>query len=226
MVSMIMGRFVLGRKYTAMQVISVFMVTLGVIFSSSSASNMYAAHVLSMDRYMTGILFLTIALILSGILGVVQDRTYSHFHTQDGSPWQESMFYLHFLSLPMFIFVRGNIATQLRTLQASPPIFWNHSSPYISVVPTSHVILALNVLTQLICAAGVNRLTSHASSLTVNLVLVVRKAASLIISVMLFANHDGDQTEKLLLWGGATLVFAGTIMYSLSKRQLDRKKTE
>jgi solute carrier family 35 (UDP-xylose/UDP-N-acetylglucosamine transporter), member B4 len=206
------------------QTVSILMVTLGVIFTTSSASKKSAAHDPSSGQYMTGILLLSIALILSGFLGVVQDHAYSQYRIQGGSPWRESMFYLHFLSLPMFIFARENITNQLKTLNASPHFVLNYGIPCTLPVPTSFLLLVLNVLTQLFCVAGVNRLTSRVSSLTVTLVLVIRKAASLMISVMLFGSHDMDWSDKLLLWGGATLVFAGSIMYSMPNRQIDGKK--
>ncbi len=51
-------------------------------------------------------------------------------------------------------------------------------------VPTIYFPLVLNTITQLVCVAGVHRLTTRVSSLTVTLILVVRKAVSLVISVI------------------------------------------
>jgi UDP-xylose/UDP-N-acetylglucosamine transporter B4 len=51
-------------------------------------------------------------------------------------------------------------------------------------IPHIYLPLLMNTLTQLFCVAGVHRLTTRVSALTVTLVLVVRKAASLIISVL------------------------------------------
>ena len=51
-------------------------------------------------------------------------------------------------------------------------------------IPHVYLPLILNTVTQLLCVAGVNRLTTRVSALTVTLVLVVRKATSLIISVV------------------------------------------
>lgn len=193
------------------------MVTLGVILTTLSASNKPSDNLTPANRYMTGIGLLTVALVLSGFLGIVQDRTYSKYHTEGGSPWQESMFYLHFLSLPMFFAVRNDIVLQLHTFRAGPSISWT------SQVPQSYFALALNVFTQLLCAAGVNRLTSRVSSLTVTLVLVVRKAVSLFVSLFLFGVADMDQSQKLLLWTGATLVFIGTVVYSIPRQKIKEK---
>lgn len=203
------------------------MVTLGVTLTTLSASNSPPTRDSSTGQYITGILLLTIALILSGFLGILQDSTYSKYRLQGGTPWQESMFYLHFLSLPMFLSVRGDIMSQLTSFRASPPISRDPWTPSVlPSIPTSYFVLALNVFTQLFCVAGVNRLTTRVSSLTVTLVLVVRKAVSLVISVVLFENNDMDQSQKLMLWGGAMLVFAGTVTYSVPRQQTNNKKND
>lgn len=78
-------------------------------------------------------------------------------------------------------------------------------------IPSFYFPLMLNVVTQLVCVSGVHRLTSRVNSLTVTLVLVVRKAASLAISVTLLKQSKGGEA---LLWIGAGLVLAGTIGYT------------
>ena len=85
------------------------------------------------------------------------------------------------------------------------------------------VILGLNVFTQLVCVAGVNRLTSRVSSLTVTLTLAVRKAVSLIVSLTLFGDRGMDLQQRFLLFGGAGLVFVGTVLYSMSNQQKQKK---
>lgn len=169
-------------------------------------------------QYFTGIAILSAALVLSGLLGVVQDRAYSKFRGAGDTPWKESMFYLHFLSMPMFLSLKGDITEQLYTLHQTSA-FSTSSLPFPSPFPIAYLLLGLNVLTQLVCVAGVNRLTSRVSSLTVNLTLVVRKAVSVIISLTLFGDKGMDQQQRLLLFGGAGLVFFGTILYPLSKQQ-------
>jgi len=221
-VNMIMGRFILGRSYTLSQMLSVVMVTIGVILTTTSATSTLPAHDSSMQQYMTGVVVLTVALILSGLLGMVQDWTYTKFRSQGGSPWQESMFYIHFLSLPMFFPVLNDIGAHLKVLHASPTLAL---LPHIPVsVPKAYLTLGINVFTQVFCAAGVNRLTSRVSSLTVTLVLVVRKAVSLILSIAIFGDGGMGTSQKLRLWGGAILVFAGTVVYSTPSKKVKEKK--
>ena len=206
------------------------LVTLGVISTTLSATKRptaginanSVAGVGSIHHYFIGITLLSIALVLSGLLGVVQDRTYSKFRGTGITPWKESMFYLHFLSMPIFLSLKGDIMEQLYALQQTSA-FSTSSIPFPPPIPIAFVILGLNVLTQLVCVAGVNRLTSRVSSLTVNLTLVVRKAVSLIISLALFGDGGMSRWQRFLLFGGAGLVFVGTVLYSVSNQQKQKK---
>ena len=193
-----------------------------------------------------GIGILTLALIFSGLLGVVQDKTLTTYiaHTPmrtqpktagstpstgaAGPPdvWEESMFYLHFLALPLFSSIRHDLTVQARALFASHARTTTFSVPRVAVqftLPAVLPALLANTLTQLLCTAGVNRLTTRVPALTVTLVLVVRKAVSLVLSVMLF---DGSDVTWGMLWGGAFLVFAGTVGYTVSGRALKKDKKE
>lgn len=201
---------------------------------------------------MTGISILFVALLFSSVLGIVQDLTYTAYRKRVADrpkeqnqvePWQESMFYLHFLSMPMFLLMRQDLTNQFRSLLLSPKIYlaiptvtdipqissyasslpFNYlpSPPQSIAIPSAIFILLLNTITQLVCVAGVHRLTSRVSSLTVTLVLVVRKAVSLLISVLLFSDRYDrmDLMSKVMMLGGAGLVFTGTLAYSLVPKQ-------
>ncbi|KAI0264299.1 UAA transporter family-domain-containing protein [Russula aff. rugulosa BPL654] len=216
-VSMLMGWLLSRKSYTISQVLSVLVVTVGVILTTLSSNHRQETAVSSLgaptSRYLMGIGILTLALILSGLLGVVQDKTLALYstHTQtrlkpkvaNSSPsteavgvpdvWQESMFYLHFLSLPLFFFIRHDLTVQARALLASQARASTFSLPLAAVqftLPAVLPALLANTLTQLLCTAGVNRLTTRVPALTVTLVLVVRKAVSLVLSVVLFEGSD------------------------------------
>ncbi|KAJ7641346.1 UAA transporter [Roridomyces roridus] len=258
-ISMILGWLISGKRYTFAQIISVLVVTAGVVLTTLSASG---AHSDSADPsaglhiYVQGISILTLALVFSGFLGLVQDYTYSRYGrpppggsekklgTSTPTPtWQESMFYLHFLALPMFFFVRKDIASQLETINSGhqssytlplPPAlisalpFSDDKSPFrltndtVSLtLPSAYLPLLLNTITQLFCVAGVHRLTTRVSALTVTLVLVVRKAASLVISVWL---GRGAQVDQGMMWSGAAMVLAGTVVYTVATGRAKEKK--
>lgn len=201
-----------------------------------------------------GIIILSIALVLAGLLGLVQDWTYSRYKrpsvpvavasthsgfmdpkAQSGNEiptWQESMFYLHFLALPLFLFVWKDLVAQFQAVHFGPRISiplslqtFPLANPWLSYpvtkytpthvptslsIPTAYFPLLLNTLTQLLCASGVHRLTGKVSSLSVTLTLVVRKAVSLVISVLLYGGNG-----NVKMWAGAALVLAGTVGYSM-----------
>lgn len=250
-------------------------VTAGVVLTTLSASNTASAsrneEVIDPQLYMTGIAILTLALILSGFLGLVQDYTYSTYarpkagttketdNNDFKDAWKESMFYLHFLSLPMFVTLLGDLRKQIQSVNAGPkytasfPISSSLSSalgPALSIpppfslpfsflgntnssllavegsagtdalrfslrIPAAYIPLFFNTVTQLICVAGVNRLTTRVSALTVTLVLVVRKAASLVLSVMM----SRPPVDMTMMWSGAALVLLGTVGYSLGGKK-------
>ena len=77
-------------------------------------------------------------------------------------------------------------------------------------IPYFWIPLLLNVLTQIVCASGVSRLTARVDSLTVTLILTVRKAVSLVISVVLVGGNRGNPW----LWGGSAAVLVGSVLYT------------
>ena len=179
-------------------------------------------------------------------MGLAQDATYTKYGR---GHWEEGMFYLHFLSMPMFAFLKDDIAAQVAEIRNGESVclqdfpYNTKAIPLLPIVtlskplstildaistvnvPTFYLPLLLNVITQLLCVSGVHRLTSRVSSLTVTLALTVRKAVCLIISVIILGGRKGDPQ----LWLGAGLVLAGTIIYTLGSRKpgdtADSKKT-
>jgi solute carrier family 35 (UDP-xylose/UDP-N-acetylglucosamine transporter), member B4 len=226
-------------RYTVRQITSVLFVTSGVILTTLSASKLQSraaeADTPDISLYALGICILSLALVLSGFLGLIQDWVFARYikpaEIQDptGQPsWQENMFYLHSLALPLFYFSKDSISTELTGMSSSSLIFLSLPptgplAPYETGVtlPSALFYLFLNTCMQLLCVVGVNRLTGRVSSLTVTLILTVRKAVSLLLSV---AVYGGQQNMKM--WAGAALVFIGTITYSTgsnSKEKNDKK---
>jgi UDP-xylose/UDP-N-acetylglucosamine transporter B4 len=72
------------------------------------------------------------------------------------------------------------------------------------------------------CISGVSKLSSTTTSVTLNLVLTIRKFISVIISVVFFNNpfYLGN-------WIGFLIVIVGTIIYILpEKKSMDKIKTD
>jgi len=222
LVNMLMGWIFMGKQYTMDQTISVVLVTLGVLLSTyTTASGVKKAPVVevSLTSWLTGIALLSFALLLSSVLGLYQENTYRKY----GKQWREGLFYTHFLALPLFIFVSGDIWAQAVSISRSSVISLREVLcrmyicplgslfPSFLAVPRLWIYVLLNGITQYVCISGVHQLTSVATSLTVNLVLTSRKFVSLLISVYFFSNRF-----ELGHYFGTALVFLGTFWYSVA----------
>ena len=209
-----------------------FIVTIGIILTTLSASASSDTHTSDVSLYAQGISILSLALLLSSFLGLTQDYVFAHYikpaearaadpHAQPS--WQESMFYNHSLALPLFYFSRDSIATELVRLRATPTVAFPLDAyiPKTLVFPSMYLYLVANTVTQLLCVIGVNRITGRVSSLTVTLILTVRKAVSLLLSVAVY----GGQANPMM-WTGAALVFIGTIGYSTGTRSGPKDKKD
>ncbi|KAF9190171.1 golgi uridine diphosphate-N- acetylglucosamine transporter [Haplosporangium sp. Z 767] len=234
MVGMVLGIILMKKRYSRAQMFAVLTVTIGVIYattsakagsdkksSSSSSGNEPGSHEVSAGDYAIGVFMLTVALIVSSLMGLLQESTYQTY----GSEWREGLFYSHFLALPMFMLFYSDILDQVRIFNRSTPIpilqLVRQIGPYLPssvayslssiTVPRLWIFLAVNTLTQFMCISGVHRLTSLSSALTLNFILNLRKFTSLLISVLYFENGFGFEMAV-----GSSLVLLGTIMYSVS----------
>lgn len=256
------------------QIVGVLFVTAGVIWATldnASAHNnvrrrssisifFWDLTVLSQNNpgstteFVTGILLLLVAMILSAGMGLFQEVTYKKY----GKQWREGLFYTvcvidsvytfdeiltnilfqHFLALPFFLFFYRDLLAQVAAYQKSPlmslpdifeqvPLMGslNRMLPeaILSKLKVFYVhklwaFLLMNVLTQYCCIAGVNRMTSVATSLTLNLVLNLRKFASLLFSIIYFDNDFGFGAIM-----GTLLVFFGTLIYTQAGLQTNKK---
>ena len=93
----------------------------------------------------------------------------------------------------LYAFVSGDYAAAQAV--TSVPILWQY--------------MVGNLVTQYICISSVFYLTSVCTSLTVTLLMTLRKFLSLLISVFYFKN---DFTT--MHWIGAAFVFVGTLVYA------------
>ena len=166
---------------------------------------------------MTGLVILFTAQILSAIMGLYIEATYSKY----GRHWREGFFYSHFLSLPLFLPFFPSIFHQYQRLAASPPVHIS-AFPLVSKrLPVQLVLLAINSITQYACIRGVNLLASKSSALTVTIVLNIRKLASLLLSIWLFGNR---LAPGVLL--GASIVFGSGALYGWESQQTQIKEQE
>jgi UDP-xylose/UDP-N-acetylglucosamine transporter B4 len=211
-------------RYTFGQVLSVMAVSVGVLLTTLSASQpIHPAddQDVPASSYATGIGLLSIALVMSGLLGLVQDRTFSRYAPKDGSPppWKEAMFYIHALALPLFLPSIPALRSQLLAVMSSRPAEHTLPKPVLEffppliskgiMLPSAVLPLALTLATHLPCAAGANALTSTMSSTSVALTLATRKAVSLVISTVILGH--APVRHPSMMSAGAALVFGGSV---------------
>ena len=191
--------------------------------------------------FVTGLIILAVAQLLSAIMGIYTELTYS----KHGRHWHENLFYQHSLSIPLFFPFFPSLLEQLKKLVYSEPIqlsptlsqflhikvnsrfgFGNFQHSQMALTPSvvefslpRHVFnLALNAGTQFACIRGVNALSARTSALGVSIVLNVRKLVSLCVSLFLFGNK---LPQGVLL--GAIIVFGSTSVWAWEGQRIGKK---
>ncbi|WEW58549.1 golgi uridine diphosphate-N- acetylglucosamine transporter [Emydomyces testavorans] len=249
--SMIIGYLYNSKRYTQVQILAVFMLSVGVITAALadarakgksldiglSATDNEASPV----RTLLGFAVLGLAMVLAAFQGVYADRVYQKYGRNN---WREGLFYSHALSLLALIPTYQKFLPQIKSVLSSPAPFSNLTSSqlqpvfgtlvsipllrsFLSHVPLKLLYLLLNALTQYLCIRGVYLLSAKSSSLTVTVVLNIRKLVSLILSVYLFGNHLSTG-----VMAGAAVVFLAGGIYAwegarLRKiQQMKAKKSE
>jgi UDP-xylose/UDP-N-acetylglucosamine transporter B4 len=86
---MLFGYLIRGKKYSPAQVASVLLVTVGVVLSALSRPTSSKGSGNDASDYMVGISMLVMSLLLSGWLGMMQEKTYEIY----GPQWKEGIFY-------------------------------------------------------------------------------------------------------------------------------------
>jgi UDP-xylose/UDP-N-acetylglucosamine transporter B4 len=220
--ALIVGKLFGGKQYSTQQVVAVVTVTLGIVLATLSDA---ASQTRGQGEYnawwIVGIGSLVACVFVASFLGLFQEVTYTVY----GKQWKEAMFYLHALSLPIVLMGYEDLLKQVELFNASPPVslmdalpletnvfllplipFWKLIST--AQIPVLWIYLVGNVLSQYVCISGVMRLTTLSTSLTINLVLSLRKLVSLVLSVWWFGNR-----LTYVGMAGCVLVGVGTMLY-------------
>ncbi|XP_064604631.1 UDP-xylose and UDP-N-acetylglucosamine transporter-like [Liolophura sinensis] len=226
--NLVLGVVILKNRYTATKYLSVFLITLGIILCTlastgdmSSASQKdyseaeWQATATGYIRWLTGIAILTFALFMSARMGIYQETVYKKYGKHPG----EAMFYNHLLPLPGFLLLSHDIYHNVLLFNASEPIV----IPVLMLsIPKMWIYLAGNVMTQFVCIKSVFVLTTECTSLTVTMVVTLRKFLSLLFSIVYFQNPFTYQH-----WIGTILVFGGTALFTdLHKMRIQMKSVK
>ncbi|ODN03242.1 UDP-xylose and UDP-N-acetylglucosamine transporter [Orchesella cincta] len=211
MANMILGMIIMHKRYNTQRYVSVGMISLGIaICTIASGKDMKdkADAVVSDGStgfsdyfwWTVGISILLCALFLSARMGLYQEVLYAKY----GKHPREALFFTHFLPLPGYALLMTDLAQHIKLANTSAPV------DVLGVgIPIVWLYMAGNVLTQCCCINSVFVLTTECASLTVTLVVTLRKFVSLIVSIYYFGNPF-----TVTHWFGTFLVFAGTILYS------------
>ncbi|XP_039257774.2 nucleotide sugar transporter SLC35B4-like isoform X1 [Styela clava] len=219
--NMFLGAFLLKRSYSSQKYLSVAFVSLGILIctyvTSVSKATTMSSHSTDAST-LIGVIFLTISLIVSAGMGIYQESIAIKY----GKHPRETLFYNHALPLPFFLLLVPSIARNLEIFNQSPlepvPFFTNFlntvSESVLSFqmnleIPILWQYVIINVVTQYFCIRSVFYLVTECTSLTVTLLITLRKFISLLFSVLYFQN---DFT--FYHWIGTSFVFAGSLMYS------------
>ncbi|KAK7078598.1 hypothetical protein SK128_012095 [Halocaridina rubra] len=211
--NMIMAIIVLGRRYSISKYLSVAMITLGTtICTFASAGTLDESSEenkrdgpSSFAVWLMGIGLLTFALFMSARMGIYQETLYA----QHGKHSREALYYIHMMSLPGFLMTGSSIVEHAFKFSTSLPLPALASVPILASIPRLWLYLVGNMLTQFVCISSVFKLTSECTSLTVTLVLTLRKFLSLIFSIIYFQNPF-----TISHWLGTFLVFGGTLIFT------------
>ncbi|XP_076338868.1 ER GDP-fucose transporter [Tachypleus tridentatus] len=206
--NMVLGMFILKRSYKLKKFIAVGMITIGIsictVASRKDKTNQVNVNEEStfehFQFWLIGLLLLTFALFVSAYMGIYQEILYKKF----GKHPREALFYSHALPLPGFLLLAENIYTHAVIFSRSEPV----QVPFAGGIPKLWLYLLGNVITQYICIRSVYRITTELSSLSVTLIVTLRKFLSLLLSIFYFQNPF-----TFVHWTGTLLVFGGILVF-------------
>ncbi|VDN59330.1 unnamed protein product [Dracunculus medinensis] len=206
---LIMGRYLRNNFYSQRQIVSVLLLTVGIIiFTLADIKEHRKISIVRTSIFLLpssliaspGIALLTFGLFASAYLGICQENLYHKY----GKHHEELMLFVHLLSLPAFIFFYEDIMNGISRLNYSLPL---HMFEF--PVPRLWISLVALCISQWICVKNVYKLTSVTSPLNVTIVVTMRKFISLTLSILIFKN-----AFNMIHLVGALLVFIGSILYT------------
>ncbi|XP_053319127.1 UDP-xylose and UDP-N-acetylglucosamine transporter [Spea bombifrons] len=208
--NMILGIIILKNRYSTSKYLSIGLVSMGIFICTLMSAKQVASHPSATEEdgfiaflwWLLGIAALTFALLVSARMGIFQETLYKEY----GKHSKEALFYNHALPLPGFLLLAPDIYNhavmftkselfQVPVLGVQMPIMWFY--------------VLMNVITQYVCIRAVFTLTTECPSLTVTLVVTLRKFLSLIFSILYFSNPFTTWH-----WIGTLFVFLGTLLYT------------
>jgi len=207
MASVLLTMILQRRVYSWGKIISVFSVTFGIIIFTLSSSNTHPIkrieHLwidyLPWPRFVTGIMVQTTCVFISAYLGIRQEMIFGIY----GKRPDEMMFFSHIFTLPLFLPVLPGILSAIQSFNQS-----QESNLLFLSIPNLWLKLILVALFQIVCIRNVYQLTSVVSSLSVNMILALRKFLNLFLSVYVF-----DNELSFYHWLATAMIIGGTCAF-------------
>ena len=198
----------------------------------------------------TGFTILALAMVLSAFQGIYADRlyaTYGRDHWKEALFYSHTLSLPLFLTSYPQLLSQWQVVSSSPSLLSGMFTQTNASSVDLSSpginnavlsvlrtaggnaqvqslldqLPIQVAYLMMNALTQYLCIRGVHLLSAKSSSLTVTVVLNIRKLVSLLLSIYLFGNRLGSGVLV-----GAILVFVGGGLYGFEGARLRTAATK
>lgn len=194
----------------------------------------------------TGFSILALAMVLSAFQGIYADRlyaTYGRDHWKEALFYSHALALpLFFTSYPQLSShwrvissspsLLSQFSTEKKQSSSLPSSAMGDTALFVLAsvqkhtqvqlvlqhLPIQVAYLVMNALTQYLCIRGVHLLSAKSSSLTVTVILNVRKLVSLLLSIYLFGNYLG-----LGVLIGAILVFGGGGLYGFEGARLRQR---
>ncbi|CDK25935.1 unnamed protein product [Kuraishia capsulata CBS 1993] len=212
-ITMLVGWGWFHKRYTRQQILGAIVLTTGVIIvtltTTKEKNEAYVHEAQTANlRKLVGVSLLFFSTAIGCVMGLFTERTYLKYGK---SNWKQNLFYSHFYGLPLFLFVVSTLRSEITRIMNEPPT-------------TQHVILkylSINCVTQFLCVYGVNQLASSTNALNVSIILLLRKFASLMISMAVFGNRLNAGSAV-----GIALVFVGTLVYSRGQTAIGGEKKD
>ena len=198
--SMAVGAIALRQRYSLRQVLSVILLSFGIILtviSDRDTSSGNDTH----QQAITGVLLCLASTLCTAALGFTQEHAFRTFKDDDGSVSlpAEAMFYTHVLGLPFF-FTSGAYA---------------HFAVLVSQWETAFPLVIVNVGAMVLCKFSIFALVELSGTVTTAMALTLARFLGIIVSVCFLSNRA---LPGMLFWLGSAGVVAGSISYLLGNR--------
>lgn len=202
--NLIMGQIILKRRYSFWKYVSVLMITIGILICTLASSH----YEVKMEEenstiwWIFGVCLMSCSLLIAARMGLFQEMLFKKY----GKHPEEALFYTHILALPTFLPLMTDVTSHFHKMFQSPDI----EIPVVLLkAPSTLIFLIINIICHYICIKSVYFLASECSSLTVTLIVTLRKFSSLVISIYYFQNPF-----TFIHWIGTTFILVGTIIFT------------